>query len=341
MDSVEAKTPIPVFGAYFNGNFGDDLMAHLIAERLNAAGYAPRLWRGPTDAYAGRQWPVAEDMESFLEGARCVVCGGGMVLAISDYRDYWQDFQAMAEACVRRDIPVIAISVGSDGLRMQLHPAVQFLIDSGGLRAASCRLKDDAAWLRRLGVPCSYIPDIVLTSGLRRPRREIKRVLLCLSVHPVEAHLLNWTCKRLEGAGMVVYTMGQRTDGTHEIAQAYHGHGTRLANSGLDSVVAAIGEADVVVASGLHVGVAAMAAGAEFVSYRGTGKTRDFMSECGHRGRVLEASGRVGKLLCAFRLARLVLSISPRENDPVVQDLQQAAQEHFAFMLEHLDRIHR
>ncbi len=337
---VEVNKPVvPVFGAYFNGNFGDDLMAHMIAGRLAGEGYSPRLWRGPTDAFRGHAWPVANDVDGFLEGARCVVCGGGMILGDSNYREYWDDFHAVADACISKSIPMLAISVGGDGASRQLNPVVQKLVDAGALRAVSCRLDTDVGWLTSLGVSARYIPDIVLTAGTHRTRHEIKKVLFVLAVHPLEKILLERACSRLNAQGIKVYTMGQRIDGASGSRRAFHGKTERIENRGLHTVMQTLSDVDAVVASGLHMGVAALSCGAQFISYRGAGKTREFLRECGLEDASIQGRGLHGKLLSAYRLPGKISRLKPFVPGERFSELRKGADEHYDFMLHHLAKI--
>ena len=79
-----ALREIAIYGAYKNGNFGDDLMGHLIAERLSQAGYLPRLWMGPRNRFRGHTWRIYSDMRSFVSGAACVFSAAAWSSGIPD-----------------------------------------------------------------------------------------------------------------------------------------------------------------------------------------------------------------------------------------------------------------
>jgi hypothetical protein len=329
------KNPVvPVFGPYFNGNFGDDLMGHLIASCLADAGYKPRLWRGPDNTFMGRRWETVSTMKELVKDAKCVIFGGGLPFCNSDFTPYWDAMSEMVDECEAADIPIIAISVGSHGHHEGMHPSAEKLVASSAFTAASLRLKVDVDWLRSKGKEVEYIPDIVLTALPYRRRKEVRNILLCLGYGWWEKPLLGWLVRCLTARGFRVKTIGQFADGFPNAESYYHEPETRLANTGPDSVTEAIRAADVVVATGLHIGITALSSGAEFVSYQSVGKTLTFMEQCGRADQTLPSRNKLERLFGVFRLYKILISLKIKSADPEFESMRSEAEGHCRFMLE-------
>ena len=334
------KPVVPVFGPYFNGNFGDDLMGHLMATCLEDAGYRPRLWRGPDNTFRGRKWDVASDMPTFIKDAKCVVFGGGLPFCNSDFTPYWDAISEMVDACEAANIPIIAVSVGSHGHHESMHPAAEKFVASSAFTAASLRLKVDVEWLRSKGKEVEYIPDIVLTSMPYKPRKELKNVLLCMGVGSKERPLINWMVRRLQKRGIKVSTVGQFAEGFPMSENYYHTAGTKVVNDGPDSVAAAIEKADVVVATGLHIGITALSNGAEFVAYRAAGKAATFMGQCGRGHQVIPVGNKLTRIFRPYQLYKKILQVNFAQDDSTFKEMADAAQGHCRFMLEQVGKMH-
>jgi polysaccharide pyruvyl transferase WcaK-like protein len=336
---MQGSSNVAVFGAYSNGNFGDDLMGHLIASSLAGAGYTPRLWRGPNNAFRGKTWTTYSDMERFVSGSACVVFGGGMVFGDSRFSAYWADISKLVDVCEALRVPIVAISVSSNGVYDNLNAAAKKLLASPMFKAATPRLMCDADWLKKQGMHVAYIPDIVLTAMAYKPKVEMKRVMIAVHSRPWERPLLDWVVSKLLSRGIEVLTIGPLQDGTSNVDSYYHRLGTKVRNDGPSSVLDAVRDVDVLIGSGLHIGMAALAGGAEFISYRGEGKTHHFMEECGRRRLVIKATRKLEKLFCFYRLHRLLLGPVDGGGHDTLQDMMAQAHQHYRFMLDQIEQV--
>lgn len=337
---MDAKHVVPVFGAYFNGNFGDDLMGHLIAEKLVEAGYEPLLWRGPDYPISGKRWKTANCVDEFLKDANCVVFGGGMVFCNSNFPEYWQGMSDILDECEARNLPIIAISVGSDGHFDSLHPVANRLIRSPMFVAASLRLEADVKYIREVAKNASIVrfSDIVLTSSKLRERKRISNVIVCLPVGKMERFLLRGVFSIMRLRKIKVQSISQFTDESPMSKHFMKIAGYHISNQGVDSLLQAVRESDVVIGRGLHVGMTGLAGGAAFISYKGTGKSVTFLREIGRGESVVGANQFLMKpflfikLLHLIRPSLLYISDFLREN-------QADAEQHYCFMLDRLNDI--
>ncbi len=337
---MKVRKVVPVFGAYFNGNFGDDLMGHLLANRLEEAGYEPLLWRGSNHKIEGKSWKVANTAYEFLTNAKCVVFGGGMVFCNSNFREYWSGMGEILEICEERNIPIIAVSVGSDGHFENLHPVAERLLASPMFKAVSLRLESDVAHITSVAknTCINRFFDIVLTSSSLKERTRISKVLVCLPVGRLERCLLRISFFLMTCKGMEVRSIAQFVDGSPEAKSFMRIPGRHLSNQGVDSLMDAVRESDVVVGRGLHVGMAGMASGAAFISYKGSGKTSTFLQELNLSHNYINTSA---PFLKPFLFLKLLSWLRPSllQVDPALRAARENAEGHYKFMLDQLAAI--
>lgn len=339
---MSSAKKVAVFGAYFNGNFGDDLMGHLLAGKLEEAGYEPVLWRGPSYEIHGKIWPTAGNVDEFLCDAGCVVFGGGMVFCNSNFPEYWSGMGDVLDACEKSKIPIIAISVGSDGHFENLHPVAGRLLRSPVLKAVSLRLEADVEPVKSFSKSRKIVQysDIVLTSSMFRPRQIMTNVLVCMAVGRIERVLLGMAFFGMRIKGLRVCSVSQFIDTSDVSDRFIKLGGKNYSNLGVASILTAVRDCDIVIGRGLHVGMAALASGASFISYRGTGKTVTFMNEIGHGKNVVNAESRMAKPFLFLKLFQVVGAIQPSIYDSL-RPLQQSAKGHYHFMLEQAEQYMR
>jgi hypothetical protein len=307
-------------------------MGHLIALNLYNAGYEPVLWRGPNNSFAGKTWEIVSDMNEFVRDSKCVVFGGGMVFGDSGFEAYWRAISDLVDVCEAMKVPIFAISVGSNGSHERMNPAAHKLIMSSMFKAASLRLECDVDWLCSQGKQAEYIPDIVLTTLQYKRRKQIKKAAFCIKIRPWERPLLDWVVARLHARGIDVNTIGQFPDDLPVAGIFYHGKGTRIVNTGPESVVEVVRQADVVIGTGLHVGMAALSGGAEFISYRGEGKTVAFMRQCDRSKQVIGVKSKFGKPFCFYRLYRKICCLQRLDNDTKFTEMKKESERHYHFL---------
>lgn len=336
---MSSRKVVAVFGAYFNGNFGDDLMGHLIATNLSEAGYEPLLWRGPDYSIGGKKWKNADHVDDFLKDTRCVVFGGGMVFCNSNFPEYWQDMADVLDVCEKRNIPIVAISVGSDGHFDNLHPISNRLLKSSALVAVSLRLTTDVEPVKSFSQDRCIVQysDIVLASSILTQRERAVKVLICMAVGRIERFLLGISFLMMRLKGLEVCSISQFVDSRPESNHFIKLNGKNYSNKGVTSVLEAVRNCDVVIGRGLHVGMAALASGSSFVSFRSTGKTVIFMNEIGQGENVITTNARIVKPWLFLKLFKVVGAMKPRI-DNSLYTLQQNAGEHYRFMLDQIDR---
>lgn len=295
---------IALWGSYSEGNFGDDLMALLLAEACKSTGASVVAYRTPPLFESRYGIERAESLDDLLAGADLCVVGGGEFLfrrALIKYlaRRYLRRFEnscaELAHHAERRSVPLAAFSVGGDGTTEFRHLSRQrrALFGSPMLRYASVRLRSDLATLSGTGARIDHFPDVLLATAelvhaTQAPRQKRAAARVALNVH------------RLLGIRLVQQLRNRLVQGREVELVIVRSH---LAGSGHDYELSArdvgggveehhyrdpretagfLATCDVVVSSKLHVGVVAMSYGGAFVSVSGKPKAREFMTSVGN-----------------------------------------------------------
>lgn len=326
---------ISLFGAYYNCNFGDDLMAYLIAESLEQEGYSPVLWKGPEEECIIKNWKKTGDIDDFLSTSSHLIIGGGMWLSNSSYSELWNDLKVVTEACEKKRIPITAISIGSDNDFENLNSAAKYLLNSPALIAIAARLDSDLDFIRKntKEKKITHHHDIVLTSSTFAHRRKLRKVLFCIPTTPAERFMFRIFMVILRLFGYRFHSISQFSDKSENSKNFYRIKGSHKPNSRINDVLAAVRDCDILIGSGLHVGVSALASGARFISYGGSGKTRKFMNEIGTQGLVIDRSSKINKLLAPLRTIVKILSLRSADDSELTSEKRDASR-HYDFMLE-------
>jgi polysaccharide pyruvyl transferase WcaK-like protein len=171
---------IGIVGYYDYGNFGDDLMAVVVARIVSAAGAHPSVLAA-NRRFEDYGLDVTPDPAALADSCDAIVLGGGGAL-LSPAADrpgspsgrYSELLARVAVASTQTGTPLYAVSIGGDGAQRPLRAGVEKFLKAPNFRQATVRLRDDVAGLARLGVPATYFPDIVLSAREFLP--EIARV---------------------------------------------------------------------------------------------------------------------------------------------------------------------
>jgi polysaccharide pyruvyl transferase WcaK-like protein len=162
---------IGLFGYYRYGNFGDDLMAVLLADHLAAEGHEVRVFGLKAEIAESAGVKATDDLEGLVAWADCLVYGGGGVfLDVSANRRIDADLDAFLDARQRRGVALYAVSVGGDGRsRYQtLSAPRRRLLEEADF--ITFRNPEDERLARAAGLTRFEIhPDLVWATGRRQP----------------------------------------------------------------------------------------------------------------------------------------------------------------------------
>lgn len=160
---------IALHGWYWDGNFGDVLMAVMHARVLRDAGYRVVVHRLPPHHAAAFQLETTSSVDELLRQADALVYGGGGLLT-RNHRDrtevgpFAEDSNALLAGLERRRIPLLLCSVGGDGEDLGTWRPWQegFLRRASGI---SVRNDADRTWVERYNPAVVWHHDIVWQSA--------------------------------------------------------------------------------------------------------------------------------------------------------------------------------
>lgn len=300
--SRDAKGRVLLWGFYNQGNLGDDLMAVMAAELVLQLGLQPVILSGSqrfrTMGYETTSTPQGE-------GWSCIVLSGGAFIkgSRSSITAIEDQVRTLADYLQARPTPVIALSIGSDGVEdlSQISESRRRILTSPSLKAVRVRLQRDL----KLGLPnCGFLPDIVLASRAFRgrlsgdgvPPKTHGAYFLNLSRRMVsQLPRALWLTRGSKRVFFLAHSGPGRVGGELAVPGFERFESTDIAGA-LDALSASRG----ILSSKLHPGIIALSMGSEFISIAHRPKTDSFVQEYAAAGIV--SVGRVDRVAQSLRL---------------------------------------
>lgn len=298
---------ILVWGAYQQGNFGDDMMAWIFSRSFGRSGHETKVFGLSQCEAEDLSIATVRDIDQAVAWADAVVIGGGAVfdrwwrrrdfvqlLRSAQVRNMELQYHRLGRALKRHGKPLHMASVGSNGIS---HLAQMSPFRYGLMRAAKdgvilLRLKSDLRFfLNHRGVVAQF-PDILFATptllGDASPKNrcgdEPKRVLL--NLYRGYAQMVPLIVERVRAKWPDAIISSTQSH-LPEIALDYEwtpapGAGvTEVPYSGVRSMLSLLAETDIVISSKLHIGIVGMSLGANFISLGGSDKVRVALGELG------------------------------------------------------------
>lgn len=107
------KMVVGLIGWYDAGNFGDDLMGVLLADRLSAMGHEVVIFR-LCDTHTSATFRIETDPNQFSEDVDLLIWGGGGIYTNGNSFRLPDDCWSIIESIKQRKVPFIGISLGGD-----------------------------------------------------------------------------------------------------------------------------------------------------------------------------------------------------------------------------------
>jgi hypothetical protein len=293
---------VGVFGWYMHGNFGDEIMAVMIARTLKLHGFHPVLYKAPHRLALAEAVDTVETIDALTNGAvACVLGGGGLLVSAAenmtaDIARFDEDVRQLAAACRSHSIPVWGVSIGGTGTgrSAKLFPGMARLLGSGVVRGVTTRLEGDRPLVEAFDIPAEHYPDIVFLSPDFWPAPPAAQRTIVVT-NKIKRY---WYGRRLihalDAFGPGLCGVEPRHVSTRHVefcpdARRYVvGRQDRyVPYTGIQELGTLLSGARAIVSSKLHLGIFGMAYGAAFFSYGGKDKTRAQLGELGLESHVL------------------------------------------------------
>ena len=308
--SVASPRPLRValFGFYGVGNFGDDLMAWMIAKELQSRGHRVSIFSLGRDKrhsllsldFQQQGFTISTFIDQTLTSCDAVIYGGGGVLVahsmdkLKKFRLYFEREQQFLNAVKCRRLPLMVMSVGGDGGMDpdQLDAFAKDLVKYAS--TVTVRNSSDVYLMRALGLDSLDAPDLVWAARqiLSIQSRAHLGFTIGLDLYPA-------ILKRRGGSYFIAFLQAlilkhptiefvflnsrHRTSGLDlELSQFLRGvNVNRYRFVDFQSDVSILGSLDLLISSRLHVLMIALSCGVPVISIFAEAKTQLVLEQTG------------------------------------------------------------
>lgn len=292
---------IGLFGYYKYGNFGDDLMAWLVASHLNSQNRRVIICGTPSIFTNALGIETEPDAATFTKQCDIIVIGGGGALLTrrhpkgpegSALSQYTQDLAVIIRQKLDRCIPLACISLGGNGLPLyKIEPEErQEIVKHSDL--LTLRTPHDYQALKPARHDIEYLPDLVWSTpqiiGGKKTQNDYPHIGIILYPQRSMGQLQFF-------AGQLQFALSQRPECHYSFidvhARSYGQFGAlsiRLNNNTSHFVIPdpatglrMIQSLDLVITNRLHIGVAAMSYGIPCIGTGRSSKVQMFYESAG------------------------------------------------------------
>lgn len=315
-------------------NFGDDLQSVVFALHLRNEGYFPVVFQLEQNIADAHNLEVAHTVDELLKDVKlCIIAGGALLTPLhpvkqvlkSDFRQYERDFGDLYRGAKKYGTRFCAISMGGDGRTRNTwfwySIFRNFFFRSEYFLNGTVRLQGDVEQMKNFGKSFLYHPDClfslsrfiqVKTSSVKRegdpirvgfnfrerqiPQSFIEAIHQYAAVHDdMEFYFATTHMNHVIKQYGITYEYLPAAD-THNLKfMSYETPG---------QLIQFVADMDVFVASKLHLGLVGLLVGTPFLSYRGMGKARTFLTSIGGDEAVLDDDIRFEELVSEKGLLR-------------------------------------
>lgn len=286
---------IALWGAYQQGNFGDDLMAAAFGSQLQEMGHQVTVFDLDQRECLKYGLTTESNIDDLVKWCDVVVMGGGAVLKNAQYlraflnpkaRAIELRFFSLARALKRYSRPSYAVSIGSDGA---VSPNTisffrRFVLQSEAFKNCTVRLQKDVRLMESLGKKATFVPDVLLaTSDLfnLKPISE-KQPRVILNLHKrygdIGARIVD-----ISGAypNLEVITFDTHFADYGLNYEWMYGVVPHVSYAGTQATLQLLNDSSAVISSKLHLGICGMSLGAAYVCLGGRGKVFEQLTQLG------------------------------------------------------------
>jgi polysaccharide pyruvyl transferase WcaK-like protein len=318
--SVTATPKVGLVGFYGHGNFGDELMAVIIARYLANIGVPFSVYRLCPPYAQKYNLPVAHSAEELLEDARVLLWGGGGLLVPWSRLAYTAlfpkagtQFERLISMALRRKMRLLGTSVGGDGTSpRQLIPAYKQRFAESA-EYLTVRNPQDLQLLKQFGLKGEFFPDIVWQTGKWFPLRREKTGRMRIGMDIYASNLLRQNAAYLIPSLLAV-TRARRDcefvfiDTTNRTIKPYRGLGLVIRGVNIrthqfhemENDLELLGSLDLLVSTRLHAPMICLQCGVPALSLFAEKKTILMFRNLGLE-RLCYGKGRVGEFLALMR----------------------------------------
>ncbi|WP_158859055.1 polysaccharide pyruvyl transferase family protein [Lunatibacter salilacus] len=298
---------IGIWGSYDKGNFGDDLMAYMISNYLIQHGHEPVVFCASAGLVEESEVRSIESLDEFVSSVDIVVIGGGgMLINNSPLRfllkkvafEFEMSFYRLYRSLRKHGKNIYPISIGGDGNLGLNNPFKKRLFSSPTCIGGTVRLASDLKVVDNKLFSC--FSDIVLSTGRIFPKTDV-----------VKSNTVVLNLKQKNGGSLIEYlsksslrekfnfvTFGSHLNSVEGVSEyELKAEFPHYQHENLKDSLGFLAQSCAVISSKLHVGVAGLAYGTPFISYKGPAKAAEFLNTVGLSDYVVSNVSSLGELL--------------------------------------------
>ncbi len=344
---------IGIWGNYYYGNFGDDLMAIAIARHIKKCGHVPVVYR--LNKQLANQYEI-ESVETIRELVKdsdfCVIGGGGVLVSYKWLkrifspvaRKFETDFKALLNSLALHKVYIYPISIGGDGKpTAKLSVWRKFFFNSKYLKEGTVRLDGDVQLLNKFGKQFSFYPDMLfdVASHFKVKKLKPNDKVIKVGLNLIAKDLVNetWHKQLIEYAKKhsniklffikshlpgynIDYEFGP-TDVAENIEIYQYSNPTEI--------LSFLASLNLIISSKLHIGLTSLSLGTPFFSFKGRNKTKAMLSSIEANKAILESNFSIINFI-----ANNILETKEKNmelfNMELLQTLKMQSKKHFEFL---------
>lgn len=351
---------VAIWGSYFYGNYGDDVMALQFTKVLQDLGVTPYVYR--LDRHLADRYSVktTNSLDELFQNAKfCIIGGGGMLTGqtptrvaakkksnfnIVAKRD--NDFRDLYLTSCRYNCPVFPISVGGDGRGVDtpLPLAVKEFWQGSTCKVSTVRLKGDLALVNKLGKEAVYYPDVLwavsdfwnipplsestgkiqVGINIRQSFKNSVFALVIKAIAEIRKDIVFHFIRTMLPNSPRDYELLPNSNSPYIKHHVYNDP---------QSTLEFLSSLDLIVSSKLHIGLSALTLGIPFISFNGAGKTRTFLKSINANFAVYSSQEQI-KLLKLLANPEKVIQLKKKFDFAFIQELKKQSRGHVDFLRE-------
>ncbi|HCV79940.1 MAG: hypothetical protein CMP12_19075 [Zunongwangia sp.] len=319
--SIQNKVlTIGIWGNYNYGNWGDDLMAIIIAEYIKKNGHRTIVYRLDEDLSKEHNIPSERSVDKLVRDSDFLLIGGGGMLVGNSLvkrllspiaKKFERDFKDLNKSLKAHGKKIYPITIGGEEkMEVSLSKSRSDFFKSDSVPGGTLRLKGDIPFVHTFNKNFIYYPDILfdiknqfeLGKTLEKPENEI-----WMGVNLINKNLKNekWHLDLIEIAQkrnnlkvFFIKTHLPKYKQDYEFVPNKENDNVKIHQyTSVEGTLSLLKNLDLVISSKLHLGLTALSLGTPFFSYKGKGKTISALNSIGGSKVILKEDFNINNFL--------------------------------------------
>lgn len=348
---------IGVWGNYNYGNWGDDLMAVMIANYIKKKGHQPIVYRLDGELSSEYNLPTEYDVKKLVEVSDFLLIGGGGMLVGNKLLKRWlspiarkfeNDFKELNEALEKFNKNIYPISIGGEEkAKVNLSKHRYNFFKSKYIGGGTLRLKGDVSFISEMNNEFEHHPDILYDTVShfdivkKENSEENSKTWIALNLindglqnEKWHTDLIAYAKKNKNIKLTFVKTHLENYNLNYEfISNEITDNVNVHQYTSIDKTLEFLANVDIVISSKLHLGLTALSLGTPFISYKGKGKTISALKSIGGEKAIIKEGFSIDKLLDYCKPENRI--IKKLYNQDLYDEMVVKSKKHFEF----IDRI--